>query len=111
MVLQKKNYWIDHLVCKIPIFFWKYKNLVRFEDFNIRNQGSIYINTSFRLSISLSVLSQLNSLFWIIEARPLIRAQDRSRNSEAITRESCNPSLELFARQSLTISFSANGSQ
>ena len=38
-------------------------------------------------------------------------AQERRRNSEATTFESDNPNLALLARQSLTISLSANGSQ
>ena len=71
----------------------------------------LYIITSLRLSIWLSVSSQYKSRLRIIEARPFIRAQDRILNSDAITLESLRPNLELLARHSFTISLSATGSQ
>ena len=55
--------------------------------------------------------SQCKSRFKIIEAKPLMSAQERRRNSEITTLDSLNPNLVLLARQSLTISLSATGSQ
>ena len=54
--------------------------------------------------------SQCKSRFKIIEAKPLMSAQERRRNSELTTLDSLNPNLVLLARQSLTISLSATGS-
>ena len=54
--------------------------------------------------------SQCKSRFKIIEAKPLMSAQERRRNSEITTLDSLNPNLVLLARQSLTISLSATGS-